>query len=86
MLVLIEEGRAKAYSMYGVVSAMFSAEGRRHRGASATPSTATVATSFGAMFTDNEGTGEKLRVCDPEALNAFLRRQNPQEVQNKLTS
>jgi hypothetical protein len=58
MLVLIGDGRTRAYSMYDVVSAMFSSEGRRRRGASAAPSTAGVALSFGAMFAGNETTSE----------------------------
>ena len=73
MLVLIGDRRTEAYSMYGVDSAIFSFEGRRCRGASAASSAAVVATSFGAMFADNEATAENLwEVCDPEAFDAFL--------------
>ena len=74
--------------MYGVVSAVSSVEGRRRRGASATPPAAVTpaaagaATSLGAMFAEYEVTGEKYR--ENQAFNAFVGCQNSRELQKRL--
>lgn len=73
--------RTKAYSMYGVVVARFSSEGRRRRDPSTTLPTAGEA----IMFANNEETGQKLRGCDKE-LSCLSKRPELHGVQKRFIS
>jgi hypothetical protein len=73
MLFLVEDRRTRAYSMYGVVSAMFSSEGRIPR-----PSAATI---FANIEAKAKGCGVALAKYPMPFLAA-----KRQEVQNRFMS
>jgi hypothetical protein len=68
--------------MYGVVSAMFSSEGRRRRCPSAALSTAAVA----PIFANNEATAKKWRGCDGEVVQCLSRQPELQVFQKRFMS